>query len=140
MTSQPASGRWMTRVADPAVVDQHADRWTAGQLACRLSRFHDWTGQRARTVLLHYGSTGDMRVEQACGRRCGVVRRAWWDQETGRLRSAWSTDYKSPQARNYLLADENGRSFGRIDEAGMARLRLRAWSGLAVVEVIEDDG
>lgn len=122
-------------VADPAVVDENAASWTAGQLECRLARFHAWD---TRSTLLLRHSNGRMQVEQRCRRRCGVLRRAWWHPETGHLLTGWSLDYKSNAAQNYLMRDEHGKSVGRIDESGMARLRLRAWSSLPVIEV--EDG
>lgn len=121
-------------IADAQIVAAKASNdWSQGQLDCRLNGTHDWNNRR--TVIVRH-SGGVMEVQQECGRRCGVSRRADWDSRTGHLLTRWRLNYKSNAAQRYLMKDpESGRSMGRIDADGRAVIRLVAWSGARVIEV-----
>lgn len=125
----------MTNYVDPDDLEAKAAEWTEAQLDCRVNIYHAWN---RRNTYLVKSSRGALTVRQRCSRRCGVEREATMNQRTGHLTSRWKLVYPNPRAEKYLLRNEHGKSMGRIDHEGKARLRLLAWSNLPVLEV-EDD-
>lgn len=120
--------------ADPDAVEAQAANWSANQIECRLTRSHYWT---RRMTLISRSRGGVMTVRQECGRHCGVARKAQMDAD-GHV-GHWTIDYSSPEGKRYLMRDEGGKSIGRIDAEGNARLRRISWSGLAVYDEPDED-
>jgi len=114
----------MTNWADARVVEAAAAEWTNAQVACRANG-HAW---RPQTVT-HY--PGVYVIRQRCSRNCGCYREAEMNEQ-GYLTAKWKMIY--PKTTNYLLVDENGKSIGRVDQEGRARIRLASIRNVTIVE------
>lgn len=119
----------MTNWADPNAVESAATEWTNAQVMCRANG-HAW---RPQTVT-HY--PGVYVIRQRCSRNCGCYRECEMNDQ-GYLTSRWKMIY--PQRGRYLLVDEHGKSIGRVDAEGRARIRLASLRNVTIVEGVFDD-
>ena len=121
----------MTHWADPSSVEAAAAGWTDAQVTCRANG-HAW---RPQTVT-HY--PGVYVIRQRCSRNCGCYREGEMN-DNGYFTAKWKMIY--PVRNNYLLQDDQGKSIGRVDAEGRARIRLASIRHVTVIEgTLNEDG
>lgn len=107
----------MTDWATPESVQSAADKWSDGQVQCRIYG-HSWRSMQ----VVH--SPGVYTVHQRC-RQCGSAERHQSINENGYPLTSWQTRYED----GYLL-----RNVGRVGQDGRAILRLSALRSVTVTE------